>query len=398
MPQQSRGMLHKSATACEEIIDSGNSGWKEAEHPVTVVHGTKESIPDEEHLRRKERRERKMKAKAVAAAASTAVKKQDSQENHASIDAQRAQGSVALTTSDKRPRKENIGHPQTAQLKEAPNCDQSIIRRNQTEERMPPRKKCQKRRVKTEDPSTVTHNTSVKDTAQLNRSNGPVACEALHQRVLARLVAVPPDQSAVSQGKVDLPQNPKHDQKQEKLGGHEPTETLPSNKTTWDQDAAKREQESRNIKCCQPCNETHRNIHSAYSDRKLQAEGPSTVVREDVPVQMKKAVGKTQVKIAVGNMKKITENLTLEEHEDLSASVNPARNPHAMSSKRQNEYIPPPTNSPLLTLLRNAKNAPSKDTVRYVKFPKTKFSADTAPSGQLPQGENGQDVLKYKSE
>ena len=63
--------------ACEEIIDSGNSGRKEAEHPVTVVQGTKESIPDEEHLRRKERRERKMKAKAVAAAASTAVKKQD---------------------------------------------------------------------------------------------------------------------------------------------------------------------------------------------------------------------------------------------------------------------------------------------------------------------------------
>ena len=78
MPKQSRGMLHKSATACEEIIDSGNSGRKEAEHPVTVVQGTKESIPDEEHLRRKERRERRMKAKAVAAAASTAVKKQDS--------------------------------------------------------------------------------------------------------------------------------------------------------------------------------------------------------------------------------------------------------------------------------------------------------------------------------
>ena len=85
-----------------------------------------------------------------------------------------------------------------------------------------------------------------------------------------------------------------------------------------------------------------------------------------------------------------------EEHEDLSASVNPARNPHAMSSKRQNEYIPSPTNSPLLALLRNAKNAPPKDTVRDVKFPKTKFSADTAPSGQLPQGENGQDVLKNK--
>ena len=161
---------------------------------------------------------------------------------------------------------------------------------------------------------------------------------------------------------MDLPQNPKHDQKQEKLGAHEPTETLPSNKTTWDQDAAKREQESRNIKCCHPCNdyETHRNIHSAYSDRKLQAEGPSTVVREDVPFQMKKAVGKTQVKIAAGNMKNITENLTLEEHEDLSASVNPARNPHAMSSKRQNEYIPPPTNSPLLTLLRDATECSSQ--------------------------------------
>ena len=394
MPQQSRGMLHKSATACEEIIDSGNSGRKEAERPVTVVQGTKESIPDEEHLRRKERRERRMKAKAVAAAASTAVK-QDSQENNASIDAPRAQGSVALTTSDKRPRQENIGHPQTAQLKEAPNCDQSIMRRDQTDERMPPSKKCQKRRVKTEDLSTVTHNTSVKDTAQLDRSNGPVAGEALHQRVLARLVAVPPDQSAVSQGKVDLPKTPKHDQKQEKLGGQEPTETLPSNKTTWDQDAAKREQESRNIKRCQPCNdyETHRYIHSAYSDRKLQAEGPSTVVREDVPVQMKKAVGKTQVKIAAGNMKNINENLMPEEHEDLSASVNPARNPHAMSSERQNEYIPPPTNSPLLTLL---KNAPPKDTVRDVNFPKTKFSADTAPSGQLPQGENGQDMLINK--
>ena len=183
------------------------SGRKEAEHPVTLVQGTKESIPDEEHLRRKERRERRMKAKAVAAAASTAVKKQDSQENHASIDAQHAQGSVALTTSDKRPRQENIGHPQIAQLKEAPNCDQSIIRRDQTDERMPPSKKRQKRRVKTEDPLTVTHKSSVKDTAQLDRLNGPVAGEALHQRVLPRLVAVPPDQSAVNQGKVDLPKN-----------------------------------------------------------------------------------------------------------------------------------------------------------------------------------------------